>query len=68
MRILTLPEILAEELAELKQNRPNIFAANALTYLNLAIAVLLNKQTRTDQEALNHLPNHATWRTYLCTN
>jgi hypothetical protein len=48
MKILTLPEILAEELAELKQNRPNIFAINALAYLNLAIAVLLNKQTRTD--------------------
>lgn len=68
MKIRTLPEILAEELTNLKQDHPNIFAINALTYLNLAVAVLLNKQTRTDPEALNHLPNRETWRTYLCTN
>lgn len=67
MRILTLPEILAEELRDLQQTKPTVFSCHAYNFLKLAVVVLLGKRlspAEHSQEVLHHLPNHATWSTY----
>lgn len=67
MKILTLPEILAEELRDLQQTHPTVFSSYAYYFLKLAVVVLLGKHlspAEHSQEVLNHLPNHATWSTY----
>lgn len=65
MKPKTLAQILAEELHDLKTTHNQAFIRDVQGYLNLALAVLLNKQVRYLPASIKLLPSHQTWSTYV---